>query len=78
MNRVFFILLFLIISGCSYKAYMGVHGASIKLHPEIHVDITEDKQCRECHGPDTADGPVTPHPGFTGCIKCHNDDISNP
>jgi hypothetical protein len=76
MNRIlFFLLLALAISGCSYKAYMGMHGRSIKLHPDIHDNVIEDKQCLECHHPDISEGPATPHSDFTGCIKCHNDEI---
>jgi hypothetical protein len=35
--------------------------------------VTRDDQCLECHHPDHAQGPPTPHPDFTGCLKCHND-----
>jgi hypothetical protein len=35
--------------------------------------VTRDVQCLECHHPDHAQGPPTPHPDFTGCLKCHND-----
>jgi len=54
---------------------MGIHGSSVKEYPGIHDNVTEDKQCLECHSPDNAQGPVTPHPNFTGCLKCHNDEI---
>lgn len=55
-------------------AYMGFHGRSIKLHPDIHKGVSEDHECLECHHPDKEpQGPPTPHPKFTGCIKCHND-----
>lgn len=54
---------------------MGMHGTSIKLYPDIHGDVADDKQCLECHRPDFAEGPVTPHPDFKGCIKCHNDEV---
>ena len=37
---------------------------------------TEDYECLECHHPDKdPEGPPTTHPNFTGCLKCHNDDI---
>ncbi len=76
--RFKFLLLFviiLIIFGCSLKAYMGMHGKSIKQYPEIHEDVSQDSECLECHHPDNADALPTPHPNFKGCIKCHNDDI---
>ncbi len=75
IQSALFFTIFLMFSGCAYKAYMGIHGSSIKLYPEVHENITEDKQCLDCHHPDIAEGPVTPHPGFQGCIKCHNDEI---
>ncbi len=74
-KSILFVLIVLVISGCSYKAYMGMHGTSIKLYPDIHGDVADDKQCLECHRPDFAEGPVTPHPDFKGCIKCHNDEV---
>ncbi len=74
-KSVFFLLLIVIVSGCSYKAYLGMHGASIKSSPDIHIDATEDKQCLECHYSDTAEGPITPHSNFKGCLKCHNDEV---
>lgn len=72
-------ILFLILwltnpAGCAYRHYMGFHGPSIRLHPDIHEGVTEDQQCLECHHPDRNPvGPPTSHPQFTGCIKCHND-----
>lgn len=64
------------IVGCAYRHYMGFHGPSIKRHPEIHADAVSDRQCLECHHPDkNPEGPPTSHPHFTGCLKCHNDDV---
>jgi len=70
-------MLTLSVLGCSgYGAYLGLHGKSIQLHPDVHdSSMTEDSQCLECHHPDHAEGPPTPHPGFTGCLKCHNDAV---
>ena len=65
------LLLFFI--GCGHLAYLGMHGKSIKSFPEIHQSAVTDAQCLECHHPDNPEGPVTPHPHFKGCIKCHND-----
>jgi len=57
--------------GC---AYLGFHGPSIQSHQDMHQGFREDKQCLSCHHPDEASAPPAPHPGFTGCLKCHNDD----
>ena len=60
--------------GCAYRYYLGMHGPSINRSPEIHTaTITEDAQCLECHSPQNHSGnaPITSHPEFTGCIKCH-------
>ncbi len=60
--------------GCAYRYYLGMHGPSIINSPEIHTaSITEDVQCLECHSPKNHSGnaPITTHPNFTGCIKCH-------
>ncbi|MGX9365076.1 hypothetical protein ACTVJH_03440 [Desulfoplanes sp. PS50] len=55
-------------------AYLGVHGASIRQKWDVHANVGQtDAQCLECHHPDNAKGPATPHPEFTGCLKCHND-----
>jgi hypothetical protein len=60
--------------GC---AYMGFHGKSIRAYPDIHANVRTDQECLECHHPDKdPQGPPTPHPRFTGCIKCHNDEIA--
>jgi hypothetical protein len=61
-----------ILLGCTSRHYLGFHGPSIKLHPDVH----EDDECLECHGPDSdSDGRPTSHPDFTGCLKCHNDEV---
>ena len=66
----------LVISSCAYRYYLGFHGPSIKPTPDVHEGVTEDDQCLECHHPDKEpSGPPTTHPNFTGCLKCHNDDI---
>ena len=64
------------ISGCAYRHYLGLHGPSIQRSPDVHEGVTEDQECLECHHPDRdPTGPPTSHPKFTGCLKCHNDDI---
>ena len=63
----------LLFAGCAHTAYLGFHGKSIKSFPEIHAFAVADAQCLACHHPDHPQGPPTPHPGFTGCLKCHND-----
>lgn len=56
---------------------MGIHGKSIRSFPDIHDGAVEDSQCLSCHepaaNPDIA--PVSPHPKFTECLKCHNDEF---
>ena len=76
--KMFFLLsLLFIVFGCSYRYYLGLHGPSIKLHPEKHEGVTEDEECLECHDPENGTGdPPTSHPHFTGCLKCHNDDVN--
>jgi len=73
------ILLMVILSvfGCyGYRAYLGLHGKSIRLFPDEHEAVTEDRECLECHHPNNSEeGSPTPHPNFKGCIKCHNDEI---
>jgi len=59
--------------GCGHMAYLGLHGRSIKLYPDVHESAVADSKCLECHHPDNPDGPASPHPDFKGCIKCHND-----
>lgn len=63
----------LLLSGCAHTAYLGLHGKSIRSFPEIHEAAFSDTECLACHHPEDATGPPTPHPGFTGCLKCHND-----
>ncbi len=66
----------LVMSSCAYRHYLGLHGPTIKLSPEEHEGVTGDEECLECHHPDREpSGPPTTHPNFTGCLKCHNDDI---
>ncbi len=64
-----FLLLVLIISGCSYKAYMGIHGSSIKLHPDTHIDVTEDKQCLDWPSSRYCGRAGNPTPWFQGLYK---------
>ena len=63
-------------SGCAYRYYMGMHGPSIRLYPEVHQGFREDSECLSCHHPDRdPKGPPTTHPNFVGCFKCHNDEV---
>jgi hypothetical protein len=79
VKMFFFLLMFFIISGCAYRYYLGFHGPSIKLHPDQHEGVRQDKKCLECHAPNNnAEAPPSSHPHFTGCIKCHNDNASKP
>jgi len=66
-----------LILGCARfdRAYLGSHGPSIQLHPDIHVDASKDQECLTCHHPDSAQGTPSPHPKFKGCLKCHNDPV---
>ena len=70
--------LLLIISGCAYGYYLGLHGPSIKLYPDEHEEEgSADYECLDCHRPaEGPDGPPTSHPRFSGCLKCHNDEVS--
>ena len=64
----------LIICGCAYRHYLGMHGPTMRVFPDLHEGVTEDRQCLDCHGPDNdPQGTATSHPGFKGCLKCHND-----
>ena len=72
-KRTFLLGTVFLFLGCGHMAYIGMHGKSIKLYPDVHDAVVEDAQCFECHHPDNPQGPVSPHPEFTGCIKCHND-----
>lgn len=59
---------------CAYRYYLGIHGPSVKAFPDIHENVSIDQDCLNCHHPDQApEGPASPHPHFTGCLKCHND-----
>ena len=65
-------------AGCAYRYYLGLHGPSKNTFPDTHTeDITRDAQCLDCHAPENASGatPVTSHPSFAGCLKCHNDPV---
>ena len=73
---VMVVILSIVFSGCAYRHYMGVHGPSIRAFPDNHEGVTEDKDCLKCHHPEkNPEGPPTNHPHFTGCLKCHNDDL---
>jgi len=59
---------------CAYRYYLGMHGPSMRAYPDIHENVSEDKDCLGCHHPDEAsEAPATTHPDFAGCLKCHND-----
>ncbi len=60
-------------AGC---AYIGFHGKSIRNFPDMHHGFVKDAECLDCHHPDNLEdnAPAVPHPGFTGCLKCHNDE----
>ncbi len=65
-------------SGCAYRYYLGFHGPSIRMYPDIHEEVTRDEECLACHHPDrNPSGPPTSHPEFTGCLKCHNDPVQS-
>jgi len=71
-----FALMILLVSGCAYRYYFGMHGPSIRHYPEIHAGVKRDVACLECHHPDRdPSGPPTSHPQFTGCLKCHDDPL---
>lgn len=71
-----YVIVLVLCSGCAYRYYLGVHGPSVKAFPDIHEGVTEDQDCLGCHHPDrNPTGPPTSHPQFTGCLKCHNDDL---
>ena len=76
LKSILIVLLF-IVFGCTYRYYLGFHGPSIQFYPEEHEGVTRDKECLECHDPkNDSEGPPTSHPQFTGCIKCHNDEVN--
>jgi hypothetical protein len=65
-------------TGCAYRYYLGLHGPTIRSLPDIHTEvIKDDAQCLKCHGAENTSGeaPSTSHPGFKGCLKCHNDPL---
>ncbi len=72
-NGILFTAITLFLLGCGHTAYLGMHGKSVKLYPDIHKNVVADAQCLKCHHPDNPEGPASPHPDFIGCIKCHND-----
>jgi len=67
--------LFIVVSACSYRHYLGMHGPSIKRYPAAHDSVTSDQSCLICHAGNAT--RKTSHPNFTGCLKCHNDDLSH-
>lgn len=72
--RTLAVLAFLLLSGCAYRYYLGLHGPSNRLSPEIHQGVTADSECLKCHDPgNDPSGPPTTHPHFSGCLKCHTD-----
>ena len=73
---VLFSLAMIMLGGCAYRHYLGMHGPSVRNHPGIHEGVTEDSECLQCHHADRSPmGPPTSHPKFTGCLKCHNDAV---
>ena len=77
IKMIFFLIMFFTMFGCAYRYYLGFHGPSIKLHPDEHEGVVQDRECLECHDPNNdIEGPPTSHPHFTGCLKCHKDDIT--
>lgn len=63
-------------SGCAYRCYLGMHGPSVEAFPDVHLGVTENRECLARHDPDQdSSGPPTMHPQFTGCLKCHNGDL---
>lgn len=71
-------LIVLFLFSCGIKAYLGLHGPSIKLHPDMHGDIKSSDDCLECHDPADPSAPPTQHKDLGGCLKCHNDELENP
>jgi hypothetical protein len=69
-------LILVIMTGCAYRYFLGMHGPSMLNFSGIHEGVTEDSECLKCHHPDRdSAGPPTSHPQFTGCLKCHNDPL---
>jgi hypothetical protein len=80
VKRVFLLVLIITVSACIPGLYyFGFHGPSIRLTPEEHEGFTEDEECLECHGKesDPDEAPLSTHYGFHGCLKCHNDEVTN-
>lgn len=76
--KIFVVVLFagLGLTACAHRYYLGMHGPSIKAFADIHQGVAQDAECLGCHGPGKeSEGPATTHPKFTGCLKCHNDDL---
>ena len=80
-KMVITIILFFFMSACAIPGlyYLGFHGPSINLTPDSHDGGGDDMECLDCHGPDAEDPeiPPTTHPGFHGCLKCHNDEVKS-
>ncbi len=75
-RTIIFCIALMMLSGCAYRYYLGMHGPSIKNTVDIHEGVTKDEDCLGCHHPDRdPTGPPTSHPEFTGCLKCHNDSL---
>jgi hypothetical protein len=73
---ILLIMAMMILGGCAYRHYLGLHGPSVRNHPEIHEGVTEDVECLGCHHPERDPvGPPTSHAQFAGCLKCHNDTV---
>ena len=78
LKRFFPLILSLFLGACALPGlyYLGFHGPSIRAYPDFHEEVTEDRECLECHSPENyPDVPQTSHPNFHGCLKCHNDEI---
>jgi hypothetical protein len=77
--KIFFLVVFLITAiACAYRPYLGLHGPSIKLYPDVHEGVNQKTQCFECHDPDNnSSRSPTHHASFKGCLKCHNDDVQS-
>jgi len=68
-----FTFMFLFFLGCASISFF--HGPSIKLNLDIHSNVIADDECLSCHDQNNSEIPALKHPGFKGCIKCHNDNI---
>ncbi len=70
----FILIVVILVTGC---AYMRFHGKSVRTFPDIHDSVVADAECLKCHHPDNLaeNAPVSPHTKFSGCLKCHNDDL---